>query len=133
GPLSLVITVPLTAILLTLVLIFGILVVTSTPIRRIPERLQTLFSALLERDTGPDSGIGILGADEKNKPRKRRKKTARSETVAGDNERPNASPAPDEPSAPALTTAEERTGVTAEAASPRKKPGKKADTPDPTP
>ena len=133
GPLSLVITVPLTAILLTLVLIFGILVVTSTPIRRIPERLQTLFSALLERDTGPDSGIGILGADEKNKPRKRRKKTARSETVAGDNERPYDSPVLDEPLAPALTDEEEKTEVAAEAAKPKKKARKKADTPDPTP
>ena len=129
GPLSLVITTPLTAILLTLVLVFGVLVVTSTPIRRIPERLQILFSALLERDTGPDAGVGILGPDQESKPRKRRKKTARTETVAGDNERPYDSPVLDEPVAPALTDEEEE----AEAAAPKKKARKKVDTPEPTP
>ena len=135
GPLSLVITTPLTAILLALVLIFGILVVTSTPIRRVPERLQKLFSALLERDTGPEAGIGILGADEETKPRKRRKKKAvQTETVAGDNERPYDSPVLDEPVAPALTDEEESAEVAAaaEAAKP-KKARKKAGTPDPTP
>ena len=74
GPLSAVVTPWLTGLLLAPILIFGILVVTATPIRRIPDRLQTLFGALMERDTGPDSGIGLLGADPEKpaKPRKRK-------------------------------------------------------------
>ncbi|GAA1075704.1 DNA translocase FtsK [Nocardiopsis metallicus] len=136
GPLSAVVTPWLTGLLLALVLVFGILVVTATPIRRIPDRLQTLFGALMERDTGPDSGIGILGADPEKKPAKRRRKpkAAPAETVAGDHERPYDSPVlPSEPEAqiaPALTDEEE-----AAAAAP-KKPAKKkakAPAPDPTP
>jgi S-DNA-T family DNA segregation ATPase FtsK/SpoIIIE len=141
GPLSAVITPWLTGLLLVLVLLFGILVVTATPIRRIPERLQTLFGALLERDTGPDAGIGILGADpEKKKPAKPRRKTAAkpAETVAGDHERPYDSPVlPDEPEpvAPALTDEEE---AAAQAAAGKRRPGRakakaKDPAPDPTP
>ncbi|WP_026116341.1 DNA translocase FtsK [Nocardiopsis valliformis] len=138
GPLSAVVTPWLTGLLLALVLIFGILVVTATPIRRIPDRLQTLFGALMERDTGPDSGIGILGADPEKKPakRKRKPKSAASETVAGDHERPYDSPVlPSEPEAeiaPALTDEEE---AAAAAAAVPKKPAKKAKAPvpDPTP
>ncbi|MBE3001409.1 DNA translocase FtsK [Nocardiopsis sp. HNM0947] len=140
GPLSMIITPTLTAVLLVLVLIFGILVVTSTPIRRIPERLQTLFGALLERDGGPDAGIGILGADpEEPKQGKRKRKaepknTKGGSTVAGDHERPYDSPVLSEqpdPVAPALTDEED------EAEQPKAKNGKgkrkKTETPDPTP
>ncbi|MFE1166919.1 DNA translocase FtsK [Nocardiopsis sp. NPDC058789] len=139
GPLSAVVTPWLTGLLLALILIFGILVVTATPIRRIPDRLQTLFGALMERDTGPDSGIGLLGADPEKpaKPRKRKPKaqTAEAQTVAGDHERPYDSPVlPSEPEAasiaPALTDEEEAK------ASAAKKPARKkakAPTPDPTP
>ncbi|WP_116247849.1 DNA translocase FtsK [Nocardiopsis sp. FIRDI 009] len=115
GPLSAIVTPWLTGLLLVLILVFGVLVVTATPIRRIPDRLQTLFGALLERDTGPDSGLGILGADpgqDRAKPRRKPRRKRTEETVAGDHERPYDSPVlpsdPDtEPLAPALTDEEE--------------------------
>ncbi|MBR8743411.1 DNA translocase FtsK [Nocardiopsis sp. MG754419] len=137
GPLSSVVTPWLTGLLLVLILIFGVLVVTATPIRRIPDRLQTLFSALMERDPGPDAGIGILGADPEKKttkPRKRKAKarTAENETVAGDRERPYDTPVVSEDSegiAPALTDEEE--SAEAERKPTRKKA--KAAVPDPTP
>ncbi|MFE3457565.1 DNA translocase FtsK [Nocardiopsis aegyptia] len=140
GPLSAVITPWLTGLLLVLVLLFGILVVTATPIRRIPERLQTLFGALLERDTGPDAGIGILGADaqKKRKPAKPRRKAPRSaeESVAGDHERPYDSPVlPDEPEpvAPALTDDEEAAAASAPAKRGKGRAKAKDPAPDPTP
>ncbi|WP_304453984.1 DNA translocase FtsK [Nocardiopsis sp. YSL2] len=139
GPLSAVITPWLTGLLLVLVLLFGVLVVTATPIRRIPERLQALFGALLERDTGPDAGIGILGADtgKRKKAAKPRRKASASaeESVAGDHERPYDSPVlPDEPEpvAPALTD----DGEAAEATAGRRGKGRakaKDPAPDPTP
>ena len=114
GPLSAVITPWLTGVLLALVLVFGILVVTATPIRRIPERLHTLFDVLMERDTGPDSGIGILGAEPEQKPARKRRSRKKAveggaaETVAGDHERPYDSPVLSQgPIAPALTDEEE--------------------------
>ena len=140
GPLSAVVTPWLTGLLLLLVLIFGVLVVTATPIRRIPDRLQTLFSALMERDPGPDAGIGILGAETEGKPaktRKRKPKTGPPETVAGDHERPYDTPvvaeAEAEPLVPALTDEEESKQDTAKG---RQKPARKkvkAPAPDPTP
>ncbi|MFL1426633.1 MULTISPECIES: DNA translocase FtsK [unclassified Nocardiopsis] len=143
GPLSAVITPWLTGVLLALVLVFGILVVTSTPIRRIPERLQTLFGALMERDAGPDAGIGILGAEREAKParkrrsRKKAEEAAAAETVAGDHERPYDSPVvPEEPIAPALTDEEEAAAQAAAAARDAKggrKGRKKLPVPDPTP
>ncbi|GAB2491028.1 DNA translocase FtsK [Nocardiopsis aegyptia] len=140
GPLSAVITPWLTGLLLVLVLLFGILVVTATPIRRIPERLQTLFGALLERDTGPDAGIGILGADaeKKKKPAKPRRKASRSaeESVAGDHERPYDSPVlPDEPEpvAPPLTDDEEAAAASAPAKRGKGRAKAKDPAPDPTP
>ncbi|MFL1379131.1 DNA translocase FtsK [Nocardiopsis protaetiae] len=143
GPLSAVITPWLTGVLLALVLVFGVLVVTSTPIRRIPERLQTLFGALMERDAGPDAGIGILGAEREAKParkrrsRKKAEEAAAAETVAGDHERPYDSPVvPEEPIAPALTDEEEAAAQAAAAARDAKggrKGRKKLPVPDPTP
>ncbi|WP_017587553.1 DNA translocase FtsK [Nocardiopsis ganjiahuensis] len=140
GPLSAVVTPWLTGLLLALVLVFGILVVTATPIRRIPDRLQTLFGALMERDTGPDSGIGLLGADPEKKPAKPRKRRTKAEaaearTVAGDHERPYDSPVlPSEPEpdtiAPALTD-EEEAAAAAKKSGARKKA--KTPVPDPTP
>ena len=138
GPLSAVVTPWLTGLLLALVLVFGILVVTATPIRRIPDRLQILFSALMERDPGPDAGIGLLGAEVGNekKPAKPRKRKPKAQTVAGDNERPYdtsvvAADSEAESIAPALTDEEE-------AAQTEKKPARtkakaKAPVPDPTP
>ena len=137
GPLSSVVTPWLTGLLLALVLIFGILVVTATPIRRIPDRLQILFSALMERDPGPDSGIGILGAETEKKPakpRKRKAKPAEYETVAGDHERPYDTPVVSEESgsvAPTLTDEEETSAAEKKPA--KKKPRTKAAVPDPTP
>ncbi|GHD14339.1 cell division protein FtsK [Nocardiopsis kunsanensis] len=142
GPLSMVITPTLTAVLLVLVLVFGILVVTSTPIRRIPERLQTLFGALLERDGGPDSGIGILGADEEGPEQRKRKPRSgpTASTVAGDHERPYDTPVlpqSPEPVAPALTDGHEKAeGENAKDESkdkPAKGRRKKTGAPDPTP
>ncbi|WP_067604936.1 DNA translocase FtsK [Nocardiopsis listeri] len=140
GPISAVVTPWLTGLLLVLILIFGVLVVTATPIRRIPDRLQTLFSALMERDPGPDSGIGILGAEAGKKParpRKRKTAPADGETVAGDHERPYDTPVVSEAAgtiAPALTD-EEEAAAQAEKALPKKKAKAKAKTtaPDPTP
>ncbi|WP_017571747.1 FtsK/SpoIIIE family DNA translocase [Nocardiopsis halotolerans] len=151
GPLSSVLTPWLTGVLLALVLVFGVLVATSTPIRRIPERLQTLFGALMERDTGPDSGIGLLGADPERKPAKPRKRRPKEKTtVAGDHERPYDSPVvPTEPLAPALTDEEDGAppaGAGEEASVPsagadggkaktgkKTARGRKAEVPDPTP
>ncbi|MFE6308894.1 DNA translocase FtsK [Nocardiopsis sp. NPDC057823] len=142
GPLSAVITPWLTGVLLALVLVFGILVVTSTPIRRIPERLHTLFGALMERDAGPDSGIGILGAEperkpaRKRRPRKKKEAEAAAETVAGDHERPYDSPVlPEEPIAPALTDEEEEAARAEAGGSGKggKKGRAKLPVPDPTP
>ncbi|MGW5875616.1 DNA translocase FtsK [Nocardiopsis terrae] len=140
GPLSAVVTPWLTGLLLALILVFGILVVTATPIRRIPDRLQTLFGALMERDAGPDSGIGILGADPERKPAKPRRRrpkaeTAGTETVAGDHERPYDSPVlPSGPEpkkiAPAPDEGEEDGQARDKPASRRRT---KAPTPDPTP
>ncbi|MFI6574941.1 DNA translocase FtsK [Nocardiopsis sp. NPDC050513] len=116
GPLSAIVTPWLTGLLLALILVFGVLVVTATPIRRVPERLQTLFGALMERDTGPDSGLGILGADpepDRAKQRRGPRRRKAEETVAGDHERPYDSPVlpvgPDAavPLAPALGDEEE--------------------------
>ncbi|SIO91191.1 DNA translocase FtsK [Nocardiopsis sp. JB363] len=132
GPLSSVVTPWLTGLLLALVLIFGILVVTATPIRRIPDRLQILFSALMERDPGPDSGIGILGAEAEKKPakpRKRKAKPAEHESVAGDHERPYDTPVVSEESGsvvPALTDEAEKKPA-------KRKPKAKTAVPDPTP
>ncbi len=140
GPISAVVTPWLTGLLLALVLVFGILVVTATPIRRIPDRLQTLFGALMERDTGPDAGIGLLGADPEKKPAKPRKRrtkaeSAESQTVAGDHERPYDSPVlPSKPGldtiAPALTDDEEAAAAARNTGSKKKA---KAPIPDPTP
>ncbi|WP_159939806.1 MULTISPECIES: DNA translocase FtsK [unclassified Nocardiopsis] len=117
GPLSAVVTPWLTGVLLLLVLVFGVLVVTATPIRRIPDRLQALFTVLMERDAVADPPKG--------KPRKRKA----APTVAGDHERPYDSPVLGEPEpvvAPALTDEEEKP------AKPRA-PRRKAEVPDPTP
>ncbi|MFW6639028.1 DNA translocase FtsK [Nocardiopsis algeriensis] len=111
GPLSAVISPWLTGVLLALVLVFGILVVTATPIRRIPERLQNLFGVLMERD--PDAEA------EPEKPRRRRTRprAERGTTVAGSGERPYDDPVlPVAPPAPALTD-EEETRVLSEAES----------------
>ncbi|OOC52947.1 MULTISPECIES: DNA translocase FtsK [Nocardiopsis] len=149
GPLSAVVTPWLTGVLLFLVLLFGVLVVTATPIRRIPERLQTLFTALLERDGGPDSGLGILGDDTAGKPAKprgRKPRKAGAGTVAGDHERPYDSPVlsggpeaalpGEEEEKAALPAGAEETGAgTAEEAGTGRKSarGKKVKVPDPTP
>ncbi|MCY9782636.1 DNA translocase FtsK [Nocardiopsis sp. EMB25] len=143
GPLSAIVTPWLTGLLLALILVFGVLVVTATPIRRIPDRLQTLFGALMERDTGPDSGLGILGADpEPDQPKRRRKPRRKptEETVAGDHERPYDSPVlPSEPDTAPLAPAP--TDEDAERPRPKRKgrgrgesaPEEHSPTPDPSP
>ncbi|MFD6949395.1 cell division protein FtsK [Nocardiopsis sp. TSRI0078] len=148
GPLSAVVTPWLTGMLLFLVLVFGVLVVTATPIRRIPERLQTLFAVLLERDGGPDSGLGVLGADTAGKPsgpRRRKPGKRGGATVAGNHERPydspvlsggSVAPAPeDEEEAAPPALAEETGAGPAEEAAAGRKPArkKKVEVPEPTP
>ncbi|MUL40137.1 DNA translocase FtsK [Streptomonospora sp. PA3] len=105
GPLSLLITPWVTGVLLGLLLLFGLLVVTATPVHRIPERMRTLFGGLMEREGGPDAGVDILdtpaGKDDKPRPKTKRKpretagaKAADDDTagVAGANERPYDTP-----------------------------------------
>ncbi|MFD0775088.1 DNA translocase FtsK [Streptomonospora algeriensis] len=113
GPLSLLITPWVTGLLLALLLLFGLLVVTATPVYRIPERLRALFGGLMEREGGPDAGMGILGPSEQRteKPKRQRKPRENSGAkasgnaggaVAGANERPYDTPvvaAEDTPSA----------------------------------
>ncbi|MBB4930246.1 S-DNA-T family DNA segregation ATPase FtsK/SpoIIIE [Lipingzhangella halophila] len=104
GPLSLLITPWVTGVLLCMLVVFGLLVVTATPVYRIPERMQRLFGELMRRDDGPNSGVDILdGGDPPQKrsrePRPKRKKAeasaepvSESETVAGSSERPYDTP-----------------------------------------
>lgn len=103
GPLSALITSWVTGVLLCMLLLFGLLVVTATPIYRIPERLQALFGSLMQRDSGPNAGMGILGGEEstqeapaKSKPKRKPKTESTdstpSETVAGSTERPYDTP-----------------------------------------
>ncbi|GAA4933707.1 DNA translocase FtsK [Streptomonospora halophila] len=107
GPLSLLITPWVTGVLLGLLLLFGLLVVTATPVHRIPERMRALFGGLMEREGGPDAGMGILdtpseaeGAPERPKRKRRPRadeavaKTAEDggAGVAGANERPYDTP-----------------------------------------
>lgn len=106
GPLSHLITPWITAVLLCMVFAFGLLVVTATPVHRIPQRLAGLLGPMMERDGGPDAGLGVL--DPQGKPKRKRKPRPEPDpeepvTVAGDNERPYDTPvvaaAADEPPA----------------------------------
>ncbi|MFC4560795.1 DNA translocase FtsK [Nocardiopsis mangrovi] len=102
GPLSMLITPWVTGVLLCMLLVFGLLVVTATPIHRIPERLRRLAGPMMDRDGGPSAGMGILGPeDDAAKPKKPRRKRAprpapdepaEADTVAGANERPYDTP-----------------------------------------
>ncbi|WP_412759394.1 DNA translocase FtsK [Nocardiopsis rhodophaea] len=126
GLLSHLITPWITGVVLCMVFAFGVLVVTATPIHRIPERLAGLLGPMMERDGGPNAGVGIL--EPRAKPQNQRKRRPRPKTeaadadepttVAGHNERPYDSPV-------VATTAQE----------PSAKPGKAkaAPPPDPTP
>ncbi|WP_285730828.1 DNA translocase FtsK [Nocardiopsis sp. ATB16-24] len=142
GPLSAVVTPWLTGVLLFLVLLFGVLVVTATPIRRVPERLQDLFTLLMERDGDPDPARGTTGGrSERGASRTRRSRPKKEKgeetaaTVAGDHERPYDSPVlpsgPD-PLAPALTDEEEAADSGREVAK-RRSARRKTEVPDPTP
>ncbi|GAA4887903.1 DNA translocase FtsK [Streptomonospora salina] len=104
GPLSLLITPWITGLLLGLVLLFGLLVVTATPVHRIPERLSALFGGLMEREGGPDAGTDILDTPKdtggtaekpkrKRKPREDAPRAAENGAgAAGANERPYDTP-----------------------------------------
>ncbi|QBI53252.1 DNA translocase FtsK [Streptomonospora litoralis] len=105
GPLSLLITPWVTGVLLGLLLVFGLLVVTATPVHRIPERMRSLFGGLMEREGGPDAGMGILDSpgeeEQPERPKRKRKprESSGAETadsggagVAGANERPYDTP-----------------------------------------
>ncbi|PSL01007.1 S-DNA-T family DNA segregation ATPase FtsK/SpoIIIE [Murinocardiopsis flavida] len=98
GPLSQVLTPWVTGILLVMLMLFGLLVVTATPIYRIPDRLRDLFGPMMARDDSPDSGVGILDGESPPRPRAKKKRAAPAdevETVAGDNERPYDTPVVD--------------------------------------
>src|SRR5690606_17056893 len=77
-------------------MVFGLLVVTATPVHRIPERMRQLFGGLMAPDGGPSSGLGILGEEEpakpKRKPRAKAAEPAVEESVGGENERPYDTP-----------------------------------------
>ncbi|RNL86195.1 DNA translocase FtsK [Halostreptopolyspora alba] len=104
GPLSLLITPWVTGVLLCMVLVFGLLVVTATPVYRIPERMRALFGELMRRDDGPDSGVDILDSGATTPKRARGSRSGRAkaganadaagerETVVGDKERPYDTP-----------------------------------------
>ncbi|MEY9213381.1 DNA translocase FtsK [Thermobifida halotolerans] len=112
GPLSVLITPWLTGALLFLLMVFGLLVVTATPIRRIPERFHQLLDSLMSGDDGPSAGIDILDKPGEAAPRKRRRAprtrsggtATEPRTHAGDHERPYDTPvveaAQDEQTAP---------------------------------
>ena len=64
GPLSQLATAWVTGVLLVLLVIFGLLVLTATPIYRIPERLRGLLEPHLTRpQDGPDAGADLLPGD----------------------------------------------------------------------
>jgi DNA segregation ATPase FtsK/SpoIIIE, S-DNA-T family len=113
GPLSAVITPTITAVLLVMLVIFGVLVVTATPVHRIPERMRGLFGGLMAREEGPDAGADILpGGERSAKPKESRKKNAvpeGAESVSvGEDKRPYDSPViTEEPTAPDPTPAPE--------------------------
>ncbi|TDQ52119.1 DNA translocase FtsK [Actinorugispora endophytica] len=93
GPLSLLITPWLTGALLFMLVLFGLLVVTATPVHRIPERLGRLLGGIAVRDDDTSAGTDVLDGGEEAAPRRRRrtgarKNTAEFETHAGDHERP---------------------------------------------
>ncbi|GAB3500215.1 DNA translocase FtsK [Nocardiopsis coralliicola] len=98
GPLSALITPWVTGVLLTMLMVFGLLVVTATPVHRIPARVRQLLGPMMEPDRGPDSGLGILDEEQ---PKKRRTKpkagrsAAPEEPVGGENERPYDTPVVD--------------------------------------
>src|SRR5690606_24359621 len=96
GPLSSLITPWVTGVLLGMLMVFGLLVVTATPVHRIPERMRQLFGGLMAPDGGPSSGLGILGEEEpakpKRKPRAKAAEPAVEEPVGGENERPYDTP-----------------------------------------
>ncbi|GAB3454760.1 DNA translocase FtsK [Streptomonospora sediminis] len=125
GPLSLLITPWVTGVLLGFVLVFGLLVVTATPVHRIPERMRSLFGGLMERESGADSGMDILaapagGTKQPDKPKRKRKPRAAADSdpaedgaagIAGSTERPYDTPvvaASDKP-APAPAPAPDHT------------------------
>src|SRR5690606_28487354 len=99
GPLSLLITPWLTGALLFLLMLFGLLVVTATPVRRIPERFRHLLSSLMTTDASPSAGVDILDPPAPKTPRQRRRApkprtdtAAEPRTHAGDHERPYDTP-----------------------------------------
>src|SRR5690606_16245588 len=71
GPLSSLITPWVTGVLLGMLMVFGLLVVTATPVHRIPERMRQMFGGLMAPDGGPSSGLGILGEEEPAKPKRK--------------------------------------------------------------
>ncbi|RCV56218.1 DNA translocase FtsK 4TM domain-containing protein, partial [Marinitenerispora sediminis] len=112
GPLSQLVTPWVTGVLLFMLMVFGLLVVTATPVHRIPDRVRQLFGGLAARDGGPDVGMDILDGEGAKPARRRPKRPAGSaarragarrsdaaeeapedlDTVAGANERPYDTP-----------------------------------------
>ncbi|WP_017536759.1 DNA translocase FtsK [Nocardiopsis halophila] len=102
GPLSALITPWVTGVLLCMLMVFGLLVVTATPVHRIPERMRRLFGGLMAPDDGPGEGLGILGEDgAQERPKRKRKPRAKAAgeggegaegPLGGENERPYDTP-----------------------------------------
>ncbi|MDS1271693.1 DNA translocase FtsK [Lipingzhangella sp. LS1_29] len=83
GPLSQLATAWVTGILLLFLVIFGLLVLTATPIYRIPERLRSLVAPHFVRPDGPDSGADLLpGEKTEGAARGSRKRSAKKQAAA---------------------------------------------------
>ena len=116
GPLSLLITPWLTGVLLFLLMVFGLLVVTATPISRIPDRLRQLWdSNVVVSENSPSVGLDILDQAERSPAPKRRTTKPKPKpapepepktTHAGDHERPYDTPVVDAAPPPAAVEPE---------------------------
>lgn len=116
GPLSLLITPWLTGVLLFLLMVFGLLVVTATPISRIPDRLRQLWDNVVVSENSPSVGLDILDQAEEKTPRPKRRTTKPKPkpapepepktTHAGDHERPYETPVVDAAPPPAAVEPE---------------------------
>ncbi|GAB3204843.1 DNA translocase FtsK [Marinactinospora thermotolerans] len=115
GPLSELLTPWVTGVLLFLLMLFGLLVVTATPVHRVPERLRQAFGVLVAREETPAPPAPKRSGGGNRPKRKRSPATAApsdetapltgpAESVAGANERPYDTPvvetAPQRPAPP---------------------------------
>ncbi|HEY3503638.1 MAG TPA: DNA translocase FtsK [Actinocatenispora sp.] len=95
GLLARAVTVWVAVPLLMLLLVFGVLVVTATPVNRIPDRLRHLRDLAFGRVTAPEAGADAEPATAEDTPvRLRRPSRRRQARVAADEPEPEPIPAP---------------------------------------